>query len=83
LDIDEQVIQALESALNIRLDRARFGPKATLLGAVPEFDSMAVVALLTTLEERFGFTVDDDEVDGNTFATLGSLTAFVRGKLAA
>jgi acyl carrier protein len=42
---------------------------------------MAVVALITTLEERFGFSIDDDEIDGATFATLGSLVDFVQGKL--
>jgi acyl carrier protein len=83
LNLEEQVIQSLEASLNIKFDRRRFGPDSQLLGAVPEFDSMAVVALLTHLEERFGFTVEDDEVDGTTFATVGSLAQFVRGKLAA
>lgn len=44
---------------------------------------MAVVSLLTALEEKFGFTIEDDEVDGRTFASLGDLVAFVEGKLAA
>ncbi len=44
---------------------------------------MAVVSLITTLEDQFGLVVDDDEIDGSTFATLGSLTDFVSGKLAA
>jgi acyl carrier protein len=83
LNLEEQVIQSLEASLNIRLDRSRCGPDAPLLGAIPEFDSMAVVALLANLEERFSFTVDDDEVDGSTFATIGSLTHFVRGKTSA
>jgi acyl carrier protein len=43
---------------------------------------MAVVSLITTLEERFGITADDDELGGDTFATVASLTAFVDGKLA-
>jgi acyl carrier protein len=33
------------------------------------------------MEDRFGFVVDDDEIDGATFATVGSLVAFVQGKL--
>ena len=53
-----------------------------LLGAIPELDSMAVVSLLTSLEERFGITIEDDEVDGQIFATVGSLVAFVDAKLA-
>lgn len=83
MNLEEQVLQSLEASLNIKLDRRCCGPEAALLGAVPEFDSMAVVALLTHLEERFGFSVEDDEVDGSTFATIGSLTQFVRDKLAA
>lgn len=83
MKLDEQILQSLETSLNIRLDRAKIGPDSPLLGAIPEFDSMAVVALLTHLEEKYGFSIDDDEVDGSVFATIGSLTQFVREKLAA
>lgn len=83
MNVHEQVMLALEGSLNIRLPRDRFGPHSALLGAIPEFDSMAVLALLTSLEERFGFVVDDDEVDGTVFATIGSLTNFVKSKIAA
>jgi len=83
LNVLEQVILALEASLNIPLPRERFGPRSALLGAIPEFDSMAVLAVLTNLEERFGFVVDDDEVDGTVFATIGSLTQFVESKITA
>ena len=49
----------------------------------PELDSMAVVSLITTLEERFGIVVDDDDIDGSTFASVGALADFVGSKLAA
>jgi acyl carrier protein len=52
-----------------------------LLGSVPQLDSMAVVSVLTAIEERFGVTVDDDEIDGRTFASVRSLTTFVERKL--
>lgn len=83
MKLDEQVLQSLEASLNIRLDRQKVGPDSPLLGVIPEFDSMAVVALLTNLEEKFGFVVDDDEVDGTVFATIGSVTQFVRNKISA
>lgn len=51
-----------------------------LLGNLPELDSMAVVTVITALEDRYGFVVDDDEISAETFATLGSLTAFVEQK---
>ncbi|MGQ0652127.1 MAG: acyl carrier protein [Betaproteobacteria bacterium] len=55
---------------------------APLLGAVPELDSMAVVNVITALEEHFGITVADDEIGASAFETLGSLTSFVERKLA-
>ncbi|MEO8004035.1 MAG: phosphopantetheine-binding protein [Betaproteobacteria bacterium] len=55
---------------------------APLLGAVPELDSMAVVNLITALEEQFDISVADDEIDASTFETLGSLTQFIERKLA-
>ena len=61
----------------------RFDATTPLLGAIPELDSMAVVTLITTIEERFGIVVDDDEISGDTFATVGSVTEFVVNRLAA
>lgn len=51
-----------------------------LLGAIPEFDSMAVVTVLTMIEDEFGITVEDDEISADTFETLGTLVAFVESK---
>jgi acyl carrier protein len=42
---------------------------------------MAVVTIIGNLEERFGISIEDDDIDGSTFATLGSLVAFVSNKL--
>jgi acyl carrier protein len=60
-----------------------FTRETPLLGAIPELDSMAVVTLITSLEEQFGMLVDDDDIDGDTFANVGALVDFVSGKLAA
>ena len=54
---------------------------SALLGAIPEFDSMAVVSILTALEEKFGFFVEDDEIDAEIFETVSSLVVFVEQKL--
>jgi acyl carrier protein len=53
---------------------------SALLGSIPELDSMAVVSVITMIEDEFGVTVDDDEISADTFATLGSLAQFVAGK---
>ena len=42
---------------------------------------MAVVSVITALENRLGITVDDDDITGETFETLGNLTAFVESKI--
>ena len=69
-------------------DSLQLGPRASaltandrLLGAIPEFDSMAVVTVITMIEDEFGITVDDDELSAEVFETLGSLERFVSGKL--
>lgn len=54
---------------------------SSLLGSIPEFDSMAVVSVITQLEDIFGFIVDDDEISADTFETLGSLCEFVDSKI--
>ena len=43
---------------------------------------MAVVNVITALEDHFGITVDDDEISAQTFETVGTLTDFVEQKLA-
>ncbi len=61
---------------------AAFNGGTHLFGALPELDSMAVANLLTEMEERLGFVIEDDEVEAEDFMTYGRLLHFVRRKLA-
>ncbi|QDF98653.1 acyl carrier protein [Azoarcus sp. DD4] len=81
MDIKKEVLAIIDEVLSLGGRAAAFELDSPLLGAVPELDSMAVVGLLNMLEERFGFIVEDDEIDGSTFATVGTLVDFVEGKL--
>ena len=83
LDVHSEVVKVLRDTLSLKPGGAPLAEDSPLLGAIPELDSMAVVTVITTLEERFGFIVADDEIDGSTFATVGSLVAFVKSKLGA
>jgi acyl carrier protein len=83
MDMTREVIRLVDEVLSLGGRSASFTRDTPLLGAVPEFDSMAVVALITAIEEQFGFGIDDDEIDGQTFLTVGSLADFVASKLAA
>ena len=81
MDTQEQVLAVLDEVLGLRGRSESFSAETPLLGAIPELDSMAVVSVITMLEERFDFIVDDDEIDGSTFESVGSLVAFVNQKL--
>ena len=60
---------------------AHLRAESSLLGAVPELDSMAVISLIAALEDHFGIAVDDDDISARRFATVGSLTEFVQEML--
>ena len=81
MDTRTEVLRILDEVLSLGGRALAFDAATLLLGAIPELDSMAVVTLITTLEDRFGIVVDDDEISGDTFATVGSMTDFVAGKL--
>ena len=83
MDLKQQVLQLLGSVLDLRGRAEKFDLDTPLLGALPELDSIAVVSLLTAMEETFGISVEDDDVDGRTFATVGSLVEFIRAKTTA
>lgn len=83
MNVQEEVLRVLDETLSLGGRALRYGRDTHLMGSVPELDSMAVVTLITGLEDRFNIVVDDDDIDGDTFATVGSLVAFVEGKVAA
>ena len=82
MEIEKEILNVLDEVLQLGGRADIMSHESPLLGAVPELDSMAVVSILTLIEERFGITVEDDEMDGAVFATVGSLTNFVIGKSA-
>ncbi|WP_418647169.1 acyl carrier protein [Thauera butanivorans] len=81
MDIQKEVLAILDDVLSLNGRAQEFDVNTALLGAVPELDSMAVVGVINMLEERFGLYVEDDEIDGATFASVGTLVEFVSGKL--
>lgn len=79
---DTQLRALLRDTLGLTQDRVDgFDADTPLFGALPELDSMAVAGLLTEMEDRFGFLIEDEDIDGETFDTFGSLSAFVGAKL--
>jgi acyl carrier protein len=79
--IDNTVRELLSDVLGLSKDQvAAMDDDTELFGALPELDSMAVAGLLTEMEDRLDIMIDDDDVDGELFATFGNLVAFARDK---
>jgi acyl carrier protein len=77
----EDVKAVLVSVLGIEDRAATIHAGTPLLGSLAELDSMAVLELVAAIEQRFGVTIDDDEVTAEVFDTLGSLAAMVDDKV--
>jgi acyl carrier protein len=83
MNVQAEVLRVLDEVLSLEGRSAGFDRSTLLLGAIPELDSMAVVTLITTLEEQLGISVDDDDIDGEVFASVGALVDFVSARQAA
>lgn len=82
MDVADELRKVIDGALSLNGRASKFSRQTPLLGAIPELDSMAVVSLITGIEEQFDISIDDGDIDGTTFATFGSLTDFISGRLA-
>ena len=81
MDTLNRVKAILRDTLNLGSRAERLTADSPLLGGIPEFDSMAVVTVVTMIEDELGITIDDDELSADVFATVGSLAAFVARKM--
>lgn len=82
MDTLEALKTLLDETLNLNGASAAWSEQTTLLGSLPELDSLAITHVITAMEGRFGFQVYDDEINADMFATLGALCEFVTQKLA-
>jgi acyl carrier protein len=84
MDINDTTLKAVKAIIVKTLgieDRAdTLNASTPLFGSVPELNSLAVVELVTSLEEQFGFEIDGSEFTGEIFETIGTLAQFVEKK---
>jgi acyl carrier protein len=80
IDVEKEVLRVLDEVLSLHGRSAGFTRATHLVGAMPELDSMAVLTLISSLEEQLGVPIDDD-FNGDAFASVGSLVDFVGAKL--
>lgn len=81
MSTEREVLATIDEALSLQGRSKEFTADTPLLGSLPELDSMAVMTVIMSLEERFDFVVEDDELDAQVFETVGSLVGFVDEKL--
>jgi len=81
LQVEDELRSILDEILGLDGRASEFEAATPLLVALPELDSMAVIGVLNALEEHFDLVIGDDEVDGTTFETFGTLMDFVSAKL--
>jgi acyl carrier protein len=82
MDYENALKRILSAQLGPSYPPGFFRAGTPLLGTIPELDSMAVVGILTAIEEELDIHVEDDEISADVFATFGSLLAFVGARVA-
>jgi len=82
MDIRKELLGLMESTLHLEGRSAEISDDTPLLGGnLPEFDSIGVVSLIGAMEDHFGIIVEDEEIAGDIFHSLGKLVEFLKRKL--
>ncbi len=81
LNITVKIKQILIENLSLDQSIDEISDDLLLLGNIPEFDSMAIVSIITAIEEEFAFMADDDDLSADVFESVDSLVAFVAERI--
>jgi acyl carrier protein len=73
-----EIKQLLIETLSLDIEPSDLSDDALLLGDIPEFDSMAIVSIITALEENYHFTSADDELTAEVFESIDTVVDFVQ-----
>ncbi len=76
----DRVKKLLDDALHLEGRTASWDTQTPLLGSLPELDSLAIVDVIGAIEKEFRFAIEDDEINADVMATLGSLSLFIEQK---
>ena len=75
-----QLKPILDDALFLNGRTKNWGNQMSLLGNVPELDSIAVMNVVSALEVNFNIFIEDDDINAEVFATLESLANLIYAK---
>jgi acyl carrier protein len=77
-EIEEKIKQLLVSELNVNPAIVQDTDSNTpLLGRGIGIDSVEAMALVVTLEEKFGIVIPDDELTVDLFKSISTLTSYI------
>ncbi|MDB5863152.1 MAG: hypothetical protein JWO70_958 [Betaproteobacteria bacterium] len=80
MNVEQEVLAILDEVLGLDGPTAAMNRDSPVLGVLPELDSIAIVSVITALENRFGLEIGDDELNASTFATVGAIADLVSSK---
>lgn len=81
MDVFEKVKSTLTSILGLEEKNIILERDTQLLGGIPEFDSMAIVGILNTLEEQLDIFFEEEDITAEIFETVGSFVGFLEKKV--
>lgn len=73
----DSLVEVLTDVLGTDHSAGQFTEDTLLFGSLPELDSLALVELISAMEDRFEFEMDEDDITAEVFETVGSLSAYV------
>ena len=77
--VREAVVLAAASALNVRPGKIK--PGEALFAADKVFDSFSVLELVIRLEQAFGLSIPDEDLDPEVFFSVETIAAYVLDRL--
>ena len=75
--MEEQLMEFIRKKLLLRADVVRLDANAPLLGGI--LDSMSILRLVAFIEERFGISIEDQDLVPENFENIKALAAFIQG----
>jgi acyl carrier protein len=76
--LQARVAALLDDQLKLQGKAAQFTAATPLLGGLPGLDSLGVVGVISALERTFQIRIEDDEIDGAVFQTLGTFSKIIK-----
>jgi acyl carrier protein len=82
-EITQQLKKIIANDLDVNIDEKTIVDDIGLLEGGLGLDSIAVMELISILEQTFGFEFSDDDLNMDAFQTLTTLSEFVTQKTSA